>query len=86
MRPDDQDRVNPASKPLDELITRIAGAAKHQAAAGGQVAPPDLTNRLYVMCDALWPDPNIRNVLAFMGYELRPEPPSDIYPLAMMRA
>jgi hypothetical protein len=46
------------------LIKCIAGAA-------AQGSGPDLTNTLSVMCDALWPDPNVRYVLAYMGYELK---------------
>ena len=45
--------------------------------------PPDLTDTLVVICDSLWPDPNMRYVLSFMGYRLPepPKPPTGTLPL-----
>jgi len=48
-----------------------AGEPKTDTAAVVPAEASDLTDTLYVMCDALWPDPNIRYVLSYMGYELQ---------------
>jgi hypothetical protein len=51
-----------------------ANASTNGAVAGSSTTstpdPRDLTNNLYVMCDALWPDPNIQYVLWYLGYDL----------------
>jgi hypothetical protein len=64
LRADVDGTVDPERRPDPDLIKCIAGAA-------AQGSGPDLTNTLSVMCDALWPDPNVRYVLAYMGYELK---------------
>ncbi len=61
---DVEGKVDPERRPDPDRIKCIAGAA-------AQGNSPDLTNTLYVMCDALWPDPNVRYVLAYMGYDLK---------------
>jgi hypothetical protein len=64
LRADVDGTVDPERRPDPDLIKCIAGAA-------AQGSGPDLTNTLSVMCDALWPDPNVRYVLAYMGYQLK---------------
>jgi ElaB/YqjD/DUF883 family membrane-anchored ribosome-binding protein len=76
---DDQNHpgyIDPQHNPDDALVARVANAAQM---AKDPPNPQDFGEAIRVICDALWPDPNIRYVLWYLGYELE-RPASQLTP------